>query len=311
MSVIDEAHHLASSGRQAEAVALVERAAEADDAEALFALANWRLFGLFGPRDLNAMHDFLDRAVALDHGDAIRTKAILVGNGTGCVADPNRAAELLESIRARDAYAARMLDLASRLRSEGDLVHDHVETLSEGPLVRLHRDLLTREECAYLRMMAEPLLQPSFVTNPATGARMANPIRTSLGMSFGPTQEDLVVHRINARIAQASGTDIACGEPLQILRYGIGQEYRPHTDSRIGEANQRAWTVLIYLNDDYDGGATQFPRATLDIRGRVGDALIFRNVDAQGNPDPASLHAGLPVTSGFKWLATRWIRGRA
>ncbi len=310
MSVLDQANRLAAAGRQAEAVALVQRAAENDDPEALFALANWRLFALFGPRNLADAHRFLDRAATLGHDDAIRTKAILVGNGTGCAADPLRAAEMLVTIRSRDSGAARQLDVASRMRPDKDLANDHVDRLSEAPDVRIHRALLTREECAYLSATAEPLLRPSFVTNPDTGARMADPIRTSLGMSIGPTDEDLVVHRINVRIAQASGTDIACGEPLQILRYAVGQEYRAHTDSRIGATNQRAWTVLIYLNDDYEGGATRFPRAALDVRGATGDALIFCNIDAGGDPDPASLHAGLPVTSGVKWLATRWIRAR-
>jgi prolyl 4-hydroxylase len=40
----------------------------------------------------------------------------------------------------------------------------------------------------------------------------------------------------------------------------------------------------------------------------VGDALLFRNADADGRPDPLALHSGLPVTRGVKYLASRWIR---
>lgn len=308
MSILDEANRLASTGGRDEAVALVERAAAADDPEALFALANWRLFGLFGPRDLAETHCLLDRGMKTGDVQAVRAKAILIGNGTGCAEDPSTATRLLQDISGRDADAARQLDMLSRMRDNGKLSGDRIETLCEAPWIRLHRALLTPEECGYLQMIATPHLQPSFVINPTSGARMANPIRTSLGMSFGPTQEDLVVRRINARIARASATDIACGEPLQILRYEPGQEYRPHTDSRAGEANPRVWTVLVYLNDGYSGGATQFQRVGLDVRGATGDALIFRNIDAHGQPDMATLHAGLPVIAGLKWLATRWIR---
>jgi prolyl 4-hydroxylase len=310
MSILDQANRLASQGRQADAIALIEHAAASDDPEALFALANWRLFALFGPRDLGEAHRLFDRAAALGHVDAIRTRAILIGNGTGCPPDMRRAAELLEHIRARDAYAAQQLDFAARMRPEDRLDDDRIDVLSETPAVQMHRKLLTTEECAYLMGMSEKQLQPSFVTHPTTGERMPHPIRTSMGMSFGPTHEDLVIRRINLRIARASGTQVDCGEPLHILRYAPGQEYRPHMDSIPGEANPRVVTMLIYLNDGYQGGATHFPHGGLELRGEVGDALIFRNVDAAGQPDPASLHAGQPVVSGTKWIATRWIRSQ-
>lgn len=310
MSVLDEAARLIAAGQQQAAVELVEQAAQADDPEALFALANWRLFGLFGGRDLAAAHGLLDRAAQHGWVEAVRTKAMLTANGTGCRADRARAERMLRTIRDRDPHAALQLDFLADMPPPDQFPPDRARTLADAPAVKLYPGLLAARECAYLTAMAEPNLQPSFVTNPETGARMPHPIRTSMGMSFGPTQEDLVVRRINERIAWASGTDVACGEPLHMLRYTCGQEYKPHTDSMPGEANQRAWTVLVYLNEGYEGGATRFPRLDLEVRGAPGDALIFCNVTRDGRPDPASLHAGLPVTAGAKWLATRWIRVR-
>jgi prolyl 4-hydroxylase len=310
MSILDEAGRLTAAGRQAEAVALVREAAEQNDAEALFALANWHLFGLFGPRDLSEAHRLFDRAAAAGYIEAVGTKAVLLANGTGVEADPAAAMRLLETIRMVDQHAALQLDFAARMLPLSDFPPSRAEVLCELPLVMRYSNLFTEQECTYLRGMAEPQLRPSYVTNPATGAQMPHPIRTSMGMSFGPTLEDLVVRRINERIAMATGTDVSCGEPLHILRYTPGQEYKPHTDSMPGEANQRVWTMLVYLSDDYEGGATTFPQTGLEFRGAVGDALIFCNIDATGRPEPASLHAGLPVTQGVKWLATRWIRAR-
>ena len=310
MSVLDDATRLNAEGRREEAVSLVERAAGKGDVEALVALANWRLFGLFGPRDLAAAHRLFDQAAAKGSIEAVRTKAILSANGTGCRADGDEAERLLQTIRDRDAHAALQLDFAAGMAPAGDFGPDRAEMLCEAPVIKRYSGLLTVRECAYLCTMAEPQLRPSFVTNPQTGAQMPHPIRTSMGMSFGPTQEDLVIRRLNERIAHVSGTDVACGEPLHILRYTPGQEYKPHTDSMPGEANQRSWTVLIYLNAEYEGGATCFPRVGVEFRGAPGDALIFHNVGGDGRPDPASLHAGLPVTKGVKWLATRWIRTR-
>jgi len=44
------------------------------------------------------------------------------------------------------------------------------------------------------------------------------------------------------------------------------------------------------------------------VRGKVGDMLLFSNADPEGHGDPLAEHAGLPVTAGTKYLATRWIR---
>jgi prolyl 4-hydroxylase len=66
-------------------------------------------------------------------------------------------------------------------------------------------------------------------------------------------------------------------------------------------------TMLVYLNDAYEGGETEFLKTGFKIKGSAGDAILFRNADPAGNPDEDSLHAGLPVTSGVKLLASRWI----
>jgi prolyl 4-hydroxylase len=130
-------------------------------------------------------------------------------------------------------------------------------------------------------------------------------------MSFGPVEEDLVVRALNRRLATATGTEPTQGEPLHILRYAPGPEYKPHLDALPAVANQRHWTALVYLNSGYAGGETAFPELDLAVRGEPGDALVFRNVDAAGRPDPRTRHAGRPVTAGAKWLATRWIRQSA
>ena len=67
-------------------------------------------------------------------------------------------------------------------------------------------------------------------------------------------------------------------------------------------------TTIIYLNEEYHGGETLFAKTGLKVRGRKGDALVFVSSLPNGDLDPLSEHAGLPVTSGTKYLASRWIR---
>jgi prolyl 4-hydroxylase len=155
-----------------------------------------------------------------------------------------------------------------------------------------------------------PMLRPSVVVDPQTGKQVPNAVRTSSAAAFPFVDENLAIHALNRRLAAASGTDVRSGEPLQVLHYAPGERYHEHSDALPGVApdQQRVLTFLVYLNEDYEGGETSFPAAGLKVRGRTGDGLLFRNASPDGRPDERALHAGLPVTSGVKHLASRWIR---
>ena len=308
MTIMAQVRQLASSGKQREGIALVEHAAAAGDPEALLILANWRLWGLYGPRDSALTLDLLRRAMAKGSGEATHLLATLTGNGTGGDSDPHLARSLLESIAASDPDAARQLEMLDRMPDTTSFDQEH---LSVDPDVRMARNFLTAAECAYLIDKAGPLLRPSTIIDQATGRPRPPPVRTSSSMNFDPTSEDLVVHAINRRIAALTATDLAAGEPLHILRYTPGQEFRPHFDAIAGAENQRQWTALIYLNKDFEGGETNFPELGITTLGRSGDCLVFRACGDDGATDRRLRHAGLPVTSGVKWLASRWIRQRA
>jgi len=306
--IMERAGELARSGREQEAIRLVEQAAEAGDADAQHEVAQWRLFGIYGPRDHQATLRLLASARAKGHVPATRLEAVLVGNGSIAPADPARARKLLEQVADRDAEARAqlaLLDAMPPLEAVEQLDREH---LSADPPVTLVRNFLSPAECSYLTARASPQLQPSFVIDPRSGGRIPHPVRTSSGMNFGPIDEDLVIHALNRRIAAASGTAVENGELLQILRYDPGQEYRPHLDAVAGLGNQREWTLLVWLNDDYQGGETCFPELGITAKGKAGDALVFRNAGRDGDPDMRMRHAGAPVTSGTKWLASRWIR---
>ena len=304
-TVLEDAGRLFAAGQPQAGIALVERAAAAADGEALYALANWRLYGLNGPRDLAQAHELLAAACEGGHRDSIRLRARLLGNGTGTAEDAAAAYALLAPLAADDANIAAELRLA-----QDDVPPATAEPLSAEPAITMLRGLLTSAECEYLVAQSAGRLQPSAIVDPATGRRIPHPVRTSLGTNFGPAHEDLVVRRINRRIAGASGTAVEAGEPLHVLAYTPGQEFRLHLDALPGVTNQRTHTMLVWLNDAFEGGETVFPALGLSLRGRPGDALLFANLGADGRADERTRHAGLTPTSGQKWLASRWIRAR-
>ncbi|HUO82811.1 MAG TPA: 2OG-Fe(II) oxygenase [Gammaproteobacteria bacterium] len=192
------------------------------------------------------------------------------------------------------------------------------ETLSEAPLVQVCAGFLTPEECDHLVALARPFLAPSkVITNSGQMERRLHE-RTSEEMAVQEQIKDVVVWNVEQRLADFACLPVEHGEPLMILHYGRGDEYRPHVDYfdpriqsnavQLARAGQRIVTVLTYLSDVEDGGATSFPKIGLRVKAEKGKALLFRNSRADGEVEPLTQHAGEPVLAGEKWLATRWIR---
>jgi len=233
--------------------------------------------------------------------------AVIHCNLVASTEDWRRGLQLLVGLAARDRRCRRQAELIRAMNLSVRLVG---EVISAAPHLILFRGLFTPDECRYLAEAAAPMLTPSVVVDPATGAQRPDPVRVSEAMGFTLPLENPAVHALNQRIAAASGTNAAQGEPLQVLRYRPGGVYKPHFDAIPGFANQRILTMLVWLNADYEGGETMFMKIGLKLKGRAGDALLFRNALPDGTRDPDAAHAGLPVTGGEKLIASRWIRAR-
>ena len=286
----------------------LERRAATDGAAAL-SLAETRLMGDGGPPDAAAALALVEQGARLGNVDARRAWVYMVAAGIGRRADLVAAKAMLAQLAQEDRFAAVQLAFLGHVTCDQRLAEVAPEILSDDPRIAIYRGLFSAAECRYLTLLGSPWLERAMVIDEATGAGVIDAIRDADTSSFPPLAEDLVVQQINACIAAASGTDKAWGEPLTILRYQPGQQYRPHHDA--GAQAARHWTTLIWLNDDYEGGETDFPDIGVRVRGGVGDLLLFHNVTGDGAPDSRMIHAGLPVTSGVKWLASRWIRGRS
>lgn len=312
---IQKAQELVEAGRGQEAVTMLNQLAAAGDGPACYQLAEWAGEGQIVQRDFGLARKLYEAAARAGLIEALRRYIAFVAVGVGGPRDWQQSLQMLGQFASLDASAAKQLALIGKmdLTIEGDpaTVPNGEVVRGSSPRVERFPGLLSAEECDFLCQAAEPLFEPAETVEEYTGRTFRNPIRTSDTAVFPWVGENPAIHAINRRIAAASGTDVGQGEPLQILRYRPGQEYRPHTDAIPGLKNQRIKTMLVYLNDDFEGGETSFPEAGLTISPRRGEGLLFANVDASGEPDPSVLHAGLPVKSGEKFLVSRWIRKRA
>lgn len=131
---------------------------------------------------------------------------------------------------------------------------------------------------------------------------------------------DPVVGAVDSKIAELLGLPLEASELLQGQRYAPGQEFKPHTDTfepggaayyeHCAETGQRTWTAMIYLNRPEDGGATRFKLIGKTVQPETGKLLAWNNLLPDGSPNPATLHQGMRVRRGTKYILTKWFRER-
>lgn len=305
----------------------LERAVEGGDGDAHFALADRMLRQPEGPGDWPRAIDLFERAAAMGHAPATERCALFdaigmraPGDWSKALARMARSAELGHdaagrALQALGASPSGQADMAALLRVPP------ARSLSERPLVRVHENFLSAGECDWLIAAARGRLAPASVYDSVANTHGTDPARSNRSAAFDFADLDLVIELVRTRISRAIGIPLGAFEATQILNYQVGQEFRPHVDyldpaspifaDELARRGQRVVTFLVYLNDGFEGGATHFPKLGIDYRGRRGDAILFANVGPTGQPDPDTLHAGLPPTSGEKWLLSQWVRDRA
>lgn len=313
----------------------------AEDAETQFKTAMAMLAGNTLSLDWERAVGLIDAAAAAGHADAIERRALLECRGVGRAPNWESALDSLAIAAERGSQsAARQLILLADDRcvssaSTEPLTGDWAEIrarislarrlgvtagpgriLSASPIVHAVSDFASTAECQWLIALAAPRLERAGVYNNPTGV---DPGRTNEFALLNFANADAIVEVIRHRIANLIRAPITCLENSQVLHYGIGQEFVLHCDfldpqtlrDEIARNGQRVATVLIYLNESFEGGQTSFPRLQIDHRGGTGDALVFGSVDSAGRPDPRSQHAGCPPTSGEKWVFSQWVRNQA
>lgn len=188
------------------------------------------------------------------------------------------------------------------------------------PEIMLFDDVLTAAECAALIETARNGLTQSHVLG-ADDASVNTVVRSSSG-TFVDSSQGSCIAIVEERCAELLGWPLACCESLEVTRYLPGQHFSPHVDyfesddyaahaRALDSGGQRLGTLILYLSDVPAGGATAFEHAGIEFCPKQGSALYFGYAMSDGKMDLASMHQGLPVERGEKWIATLWLRERA
>jgi prolyl 4-hydroxylase len=188
----------------------------------------------------------------------------------------------------------------------------------DSPRIVVFGGVMSSEECAALIALSQAALSCSTVVEPTTGASRRDAARTSSGMHHAAATDPLLA-RLDRRLAELVNWPPERCEAIQVIRYGPGQEYRPHWDyfepdeagsaHHLAQGGNRLGTLVLYLTTPTAGGATTFPDVGLEVAPVQGNAVFFRYPIP--GPESRSLHGGRPVVLGEKWIATKWLRQRA
>jgi prolyl 4-hydroxylase len=215
-----------------------------------------------------------------------------------------------EAVRPRgDAFAQGVMNPPLLRRSPPNLRKFETDKLT----LYMLDGFMTPEECARLVSLVSNHLSPSQTTYVIADKEH----RTSTTAYLCHLKNPLA-WKVDDKICRTLGIRAEYGEGTQAQRYDVGQQFKAHWDvfqpnslvyqRMAGVRGNRTWTFMVYLNEGMQGGATRFTEIDYSVQPKLGMALFWNNLNADGSPNEATKHAGEPVTGGHKVIITKWFR---
>ena len=343
-SEVVRAEQCDAAGRHTEAVDWLVAGVRRNDVEAFTRLGKRLLVGDRAPHLPREGAQFLLDALGRGGAEAAAVLSVCLATGINAPPDPVAAWECLitAAVRGWPPAQAQIRVLAGdavwtdRARSTHEAEYwrriaqrvDLSRWTSAPPAVDVHSSPLIRSYPTFIEPQisrwiierAKGRLAPALVYDASVGRTTTHVTRTNRSVSFNFLDTDFICVLVQTRMAAALRLPFRHFEALTVLHYDVGQQISEHFDfvdpnvpdyeRHIRERGQRLVTFLVYLNDDYAGGETEFPRLGVRHKGVSGEGFFFVNAFADGRPDVRTLHAGRAPSSGEKWIVSQFIKSQ-
>ena len=179
-------------------------------------------------------------------------------------------------------------------------------------LPKMYQNFISPQETKHILQLANPLFRESRLVS-----GFSENIRKSQTAWLSPT--DPVIKQIIERVCTITNLPFENCEKMQVVKYEPNGFYNAHYDASCDDkkecvefeknGGQRVVTMILYLNDDFTEGYTEFPNLKKQYKPEKYSGLLFYSLEKNGNKcHPLSLHAGMPVKSGTKYIANVWLR---
>ncbi len=176
----------------------------------------------------------------------------------------------------------------------------------------VYPNFITEDEAKYILKKAEYNYEDSVVVG------IENPEGIRKSQTYWLDKDDPIAKNIIKKVCKLDGHTIEQSEDIQVVKYEPSGYYNEHYDSCCDDDNKckefikdgnRILTMVIYLNDDFEGGATRFPKLDKNFKPKKYSGILFYPMNKDGDKcHEKSLHAGMPITKGEKYIANVWIR---
>lgn len=293
-----------------EGARLLLDAARAGGAEAAAALAVLLALGAYVPQNMGAAFDTLGFAAERGSRSARQQLSLLL---------PSHPLTL-EAQRSDTPSASLWRRLATEAAQTEARWSASVSAPWSGcPVYPVHR-VIAPALCDWLVGRSQGRLTRARVYDSDADTDLVHPTRANTAAAFNLVEAEFLHILVQSRMARVCGVPVLNLEPLTVLHYALGEQVRNHYDfvdpqarhytTELERNGQRRLTFLIYLNDDYTGGETDFPQLGIRFKGDKGTGLFFVNAGEDDRPDQRMLHAGLPPATGEKWIVSQFVRSR-
>ena len=180
------------------------------------------------------------------------------------------------------------------------------EVLSREPIIVLSDEFLNQDDCQRILNLQTEL------ENSTTSMNRIKDYRKSLVTLVD--EEDDVIKKVKKKIVKSFGLSDDGMEKLQLQKYPEGGYYKEHFDAKSEDHfqkdesfSQRKYSIIIYLNDDFSGGETIFPKKNISVKPLQGRLLLFSNLLNETNyVHPFSSHLSKKIVRGEKWILSTW-----
>jgi prolyl 4-hydroxylase len=291
-----------------EGVGLIERAAAEGEPEALCTLATLRGGGAWTRQSWPEALDLLEEAAVCGLQDARDQLCIVSGDQT-----------LAAQARSGAGGDGIWRTLKSSIDLRAFVTPKPPVQVCESPRVWTAENFTSRELCEWLVSRSTGKLKPALMRDATTGVSHALDSRTCSDFVFDIVSGGIVMLLLRTKISAVTSIPASHMEPPQIFHYAIGQEIKAHFDflfdgkhsyGKDGKyTGDRLATFLMYLNEGYEDGTLEFPKAGYRYKGKIGDGIFFAS-QRDGKPDHQSVHAAKPITKGEKYILSQWIHNQ-
>ena len=195
------------------------------------------------------------------------------------------------------------------------------EIIYNRPLVIAYYDFLTSGECKsiidtidseeYVRALLYSTVTGNITVHESTHRTNSTYVDSTKKLL---QLEMKITDFVNTELNSLNGkhTEYNTEIPLKIQKYEVGEQYKLHLDhfniQKKVFNNDRLATCILYLNDDFEGGHTFFKHLDISIKPKTGMMLFFKYDSKYRHQNFRTLHAGLPVESGTKYIISAFIR---